>query len=280
MRIAALHIYPVKSCAGVSLQSSAVTSYGLEHDREFMVVDAEDGAGLTQRQLPRLALIRPAIVPGCLVLAAPEMDDIDVTPSLRGNRLALSIHRRPCSGIDQGDAAAAWLTTFLGRRCRLARVDPTARRPIPGEPAGFAAAAFPDAFPFLAISDASLARLNDTLATPLPMNRFRPNIVLADASAHEEDELSLFRIGSIGFRGKLLCSRCEVTTVDQAMGIKIPGEPLASLAGYRRQLTGPTSRGVVFGAYLVHDRPGLLAVEMELEVLTRAPITAIRPAVE
>ena len=262
--VAALHRYPIKSCAGVALEAAELDARGVRHDREYAIVEAGDGRMVTQRERPRLALIRPVIAAdGALRVDAPGMPTLAVTPARTGEEREVVVWRDRCRAVDQGPEAAAWLGRFLGVACRLLRMaDDHVRRVDPvyagsdRDQVGFA-----DGYPALLISEESLADLNGRLAAPLPMNRFRPNIVVAGGGVpYREDGWRRVRIGEVAFRVAKPCARCAITTTDQETTAR-GTEPLTTLATYRRG-----ERGVLFGQNLIHDGPGTIRVGDRVEV--------------
>ncbi len=273
MHLSGLFIYPVKSLRGCALDVAEVDRLGLVGDRRFLVVD-ENNRFLTQRTLPRMALVDTALDSQNLTLAAAGAGQVSVSRSpdpcaeLRGVTIWKS---EGLLAEDCGDAAAAWLGDFLGIKVRLVRIGPKFLRPIlkahvagPGENVMFA-----DAYPFMAISEASLADLNDRLVAQgddaLPMNRFRPNFVIAGCDAFAEDAWPRFRVGGIVFRAGGPCARCVVTTTDQETAER-GKEPLRLLATYRRDQIDPTN--VNFGQNLVHEtKAGTLRVGDRIELL-------------
>lgn len=272
-RLAALYVYPVKSCRGVAVSTAAVDGRGLAGDRRFLVVDA-DGRFLTQRTHPRMALIETALTGAGLTLAASGFGRIEIPRQPAGKRSAsaVSIWKDTVTAEDCGREAASWLGNVLHLSCRLVRTGADFHRPIPADqlPAALPPAgrddhevSFADAFPFLVISEASLADLNSRMEAPLPMNRFRPNLVVSGVEPYAEDEWGRFRIGSVVFHGTRCCIRCAITTTDQVTaerGI----EPLRTLATYRRAAEG----GVRFGRNLIHEtKSGRLAVGDVVELL-------------
>ena len=263
MHVSALYRYPVKSCAGSSLEVADLGPRGIAHDREFMLVEPASGLFFTQRELPRMALIEPAREHCALRLRAPGMPDLTAPVLAAGQTREVLIWRDRCTAVDQGDEAAAWLSQFLRRPCRLVRmaedhvrrVDPT-YAVSEEDQVGFA-----DGYPFLVISEESLADLNARLARPLPMNRFRPNIVVRGGTAYEEDRWRRVRIGGIEFHLVKACARCAITTTDQATA-EVGREPLATLATYRR-----SERGVLFGQNAIHAATGSIRIGDAVEVL-------------
>ncbi|CAL9522129.1 putative protein YcbX [Nocardiopsis dassonvillei] len=263
-RISELVHYPVKGCAGVSLDTAELTAAGLRHDRSFMVVD---GAGdfRSQRKDPRMALIRPEAGEGVLRLAADGIEPLTVEVDPGGPRLDVTLHGLPFVGVDQGAEAAAWLSEVLGAPSRLVRVPDDHGRRTGGLTPG--TSGFADSTAVLMASQASLDLLNGRIlergAEPVPIRRFRPNIVVSGwAEPHTEDRVRAVRLGTAELGYAKVCIRCAVTTVDQETGEKRGPEPLRSLAGYRRADEG----GVSFGAKFAVTRPGVLAVGDELDV--------------
>lgn len=254
--------YPIKSCRGISLPEAVVGPRGIVGDREYMVVDANHGF-LTQREMPRMALVVPRLVEGALELSADGMPSLTVPGDAHDAFTRVTVWNDTCDAIDQGQDAAAWLSTFLEYPCRLVHFPDGAKRRAdieyasPDDEVGFA-----DGFPFLLTTEASLADLNRRLASPLPMNRFRPNIVVDGRVGFEEDGWSRIGIGEVTFRVAKPCARCPITTVDQATAA-MGKEPLRTLATFRRV----DGEGVMFGQNLLHDGPGVLRVGAPVTLL-------------
>ncbi|MFJ6237459.1 MOSC domain-containing protein [Streptomyces griseus] len=278
--------YPVKGCAGTSLDSAYLTPAGLAHDRSFMVVSV-DGVYRTQRRDPRLALVRPTISAdgGRLTLASAERgsgdgvrgggDGLDLDVVTSAPRRDVDLFGATFRGIDQGEAAAAWLSDFLGAPSRLVRVPPEHDRRTDGLTPG--TSGYADSSVVHLLSRASLGNLNARMAErgapPLAMDRFRPNIVVDSrpegshgedwaAEPHAEDRIRRMTIGAADLGYTKLAVRCAVTLVDQEAGARGGPEPLRTLAGYRRAPGG----GVVFGAKFSVVRPGKLSVGDEVDV--------------
>lgn len=249
VRIGSLHVYPVKSAAGIELERAALTSAGIAEDRRWMLV-GPGGAFLTQRELPRLALVRPSLSEKELRLSAPGMAPITVLLAQLGERRRVRVWRHVCDAFDEGPLVAQWLGGFLGRDCRLVRFDPAHRRLSARAWTGDIEAEnrFSDGFPLLAVNSASLADLNARLAQPLPMNRFRPNIVLEGLEAFDEDRIEELRAGDIRLQFAKPCTRCAITTTNQDTGSVEGAEPLRTLKTYRYDAA---LRGVSFGQNLV-----------------------------
>lgn len=271
--------YPVKGCAGTSTSDAFLTPAGLAHDRSFMVV-SEDGVFRTQRRHPRLALIRPTVSTDGARLTLESLDGtarhgtvrLDVTTS--APRRDVDLFGAAFQGIDQGDDVAVWLSEVLGTPSRLVRVPPEHDRIADGltpGPSGYA-----DSSAVHLLSHASLALLNRRMAErgapPLPMNRFRPNIVVGSPDeggdgdwatvAHTEDRARHITIAGAELGYAKLAVRCAVTLVEQEAGARQGPEPLRTLAGYRRATGG----GVVFGAKFSVITPGKLSVGDEVAV--------------
>jgi len=244
-RIASLYYYPVKSAGGLELEEAQLTRSGISNDRRWMVV-APGGRFITQRELPQLALLRPALSATELVLQAPGTGPLRIALEQRGTRVPVEIWKDRCPGLDEGDAAARWLEAVLGRECRLVRFDPQHRRLSAHAWTGELDAEnlFSDGFPLLVIGRESLADLNSRLKRVLPMSRFRPNIVLEGIGPYDEDRID--ELHGEGLRLKLVkpCTRCRITTTDQETAELDGQEPLRTLKSYRfdAQL-----HGVVFG---------------------------------
>lgn len=261
--VSALHVYPVKSMGGISLPAAEVTARGLALDRRWMVTDAE-GVFVTQREHPRLALCRVSVQPNALHIDAPGMPTLRVPLSPPpGERISVRVWRSVCDAVVVSEDADIWLSEYLPIPCNLVFMpDDTRRAQNPDYAAGEGIVSFADGYPLLVVSEASLADLNRRLDVPLPMNRFRPNVVAAHVPAYDEDTWARVQIGSVLFHGVKPCDRCAITAIDQdtaARGM----EPLPTLAGYRR------ARGkVFFGQYLVPDAPGIVRVGDPIRVLT------------
>lgn len=246
--IAELFVYPIKSCAGIALSRAQLLETGLAYDRHWLITDPQ-GQMLTQRTHPRLALIRPTLEHDALVLNAPGMPEIrtpldgDATPT--HPKMAATVWRDTVDAIDTGAETAAWFTEFLGLPTKLARFGADARRGCDRDWTSDidTHTQFADAYPLLVIGQASLDDLNARLtakgAPAIPMNRFRPNIVVSDLDAYEEDFVEhLDARGETPVRLRLvkLCTRCPMPTIDQVSGApnpQWPHEPTDTMQTYR-----------------------------------------------
>lgn len=247
--IASLHVHPVKSCRGYALESARLEASGLEHDREWMIVDAT-GRFVTQRELPSLALVGTAIAGRVLRLSAPGLEPLDVPLDREGPSRPVVVWNDRLNAFDEGDVAAEWLSTFLGRPLRLVRFDARAGRTSDPRWTGAVEARtrFSDGYALLAISRASLEDLNARLPVALPMERFRPNLVLDGLPPYGEDALGDLVAGDARLRRVKPCTRCVITATDQATGRVDGAEPIRTLRTYRWDAA---LRGVAFGQNLI-----------------------------
>ncbi|HEX2133679.1 MAG TPA: MOSC N-terminal beta barrel domain-containing protein [Actinophytocola sp.] len=262
--VSALTYYPVKGCAGVSVPAMDIMPAGPAHDRAFMVVRAEDGLFRSQRTTPSLAVVRPTLVHDGtkLTLAAPGREDLAVDVLPDGPRRTVDVHGVwQGDAVDQGDDAAAWLGDLVGEPLRLVRVPPDHARMVDER---HGPVTFTDSTALHLTSLASLddlnARILDRGAEPVPMARFRPNVVVAGLAPYAEDDVRVIEAGGLRMCWVKPDVRCKVTMVDQETGERAGPEPLRTLATFRREPEG----GVSFGIKLRVESPGRLAVGDEL----------------
>lgn len=266
--VAGLTYYPVKGMAGVDVDAAEVTETGLRHDRSFMLVNPADGVFLSQRVLPAMAAVRPRVQDDRLVLAADGFDEVEVEVVEDGPRREVSLFNKWFGvAVDQGEVAAKWCTAALGRPAALVRVTPEHDRNGWGRYPG--KAGFADAHALLVTSLSSLDGLNQRIlergGEPVPMNRFRPNVVVTGwPEPHTEDRVELARIGTVEIGHSTRAIRCAVPTVDQATGLKSGPEPTRTLASYRREPS--LGGGVSFGAKYAVRTPGRIALGDEVLV--------------
>lgn len=255
--------YPVKACGGLTPARWDLDAFGLRFDRSFVVVD---GAGrfLTQRDLPKLALVAVSIEDDTLWLRVPGHAPVPIPLAVAaGPRIEIEVWRHRGPGLLQSDDAAALLSRYLDHDCRLVRMPPDHARRVnravfPGE----AQTSFSDGYPLLLLSEASLEDLNARLPHPLPMNRFRPNLVVRGCAPYAEDGWKRIRIGGLEMAVVKPCDRCVVTTTDQETGERDGKEPLRTLARYRN-----SERGVLFGQNVVHLDRGTLEVGAAVDLM-------------
>ncbi len=270
LTLSALNVYPVKGLKGIALTQARCTERGLEHDRRWMVVDAENYEFLSQREVPRMATVWTEIGKGNLTLSAPDMDPVDVplAPPASSPRVGVSVWGTECDALAVSGEADAWLSDYLSQECRLVYMPDKSRRLSnpkyggEGKLVGFA-----DGYAYLLTGEASLGDLNARLAAKqhpeLPMNRFRPNLVISGAEPYAEDGWKQVRIGLATFGIAKPCGRCQVTTTDQASGEVKGPEPLATLATYRDS----KEFGAMFGMNLVMLKIGAVRVGDTVEAI-------------
>ncbi|MER7572704.1 MOSC N-terminal beta barrel domain-containing protein [Streptomyces sp. NPDC126514] len=270
-RLESIHVHPVKAFRGTAPGEAVVEPWGLAGDRRWMLID-DGGKVVTQRQQARLALAAAELLPGGgLRLSAPGMQPLAVRVPEPADTVPVEIFRDKVQAVPaEDDAAHAWCSAYLGSPVRLVHLDdPATRRPVdpeyalPGETVSFA-----DGYPLLLTSTASLDALNALIAAgdhadegPLPMNRFRPNIVVSGTAAWAEDHWSRLAVGDVTFRVAKRCGRCVVTTTDQDTAGR-GKEPLSTLGRHRR-----IGGKLVFGQNLVPLTGGTIRVGDRVEIL-------------
>ena len=264
LRVSEITRYPVKSLGGETLDTVEVGLLGPAWDRRWMVVDRE-GVYLSQRSEPRLALARSSIAPGQLVIEtdAQETLHLPLEPD-RGETLRARVWSDTVEAIAMSGAASEWFSDFLHRRCELVYL-PEARGRALSPDYGQASdrTSLTDGYPFLIIGQASLDHLNARLETPVPMNRFRPNLVIEGADPFAEDHWTHIRVGDLPFRVVKPCARCVVTTTDQSSAERSP-EPLKTLATFR-SFDGK----IMFGMNAIHDGSGRIDVGAQIDIVKR-----------
>ncbi len=239
-----LNVYPLKSARGITRPSVRLSATGLEWDRHWMVV-REDGTFLTQRTHPRLASIATRLTSEALLLDGEGRETLVLPLEPQGERQPVRIWKDLCEGLDQGDAAAQWVSAVLDEPVRVVRAPPAPRRLASPEFTGNQPAplAFPDGYPVLMCSRASLEDLNRRLPEALPMERFRPNLVIEGLPPFAEDRIATIQIGAVTLRLVKPCTRCIIPSTDQRTGVR-GFDPLPVLRTFRFD---PTLRGVTFG---------------------------------
>lgn len=249
--------YPVKSCRGERLREAAVEPWGLAGDRRWMIVDA-DGGFVTGRDCPSLVLVTPSLEADGIRLTFPGLPDLEVpVPSAGPGLVPVKVWGSELDAALAGDEASQWLGKVVGEPVRLVYLDDPTRRPAnPNYSQAGDRVSFADGYPLLLTSTESLAAINEWVAEgphadegPLPMTRFRPNVVVTGAAAWAEDGWRRVRIGDVVFRVPKGCGRCVFTTVDPETAVK-GKEPLATLARHRRW-----DGNVWFGINLIPDQP-------------------------
>ncbi len=255
-RITDIFYYPIKSCRGIAAPSVEIGERGIKNDRQWVVANSEQKA-ITQRELSQMALIEATVgEDGALTLKAPERAPFTVAKGKGTVATTVDVWGNECAGIDEGDEAASWLGSYLGTQCRLVRVAEGNTRecmaPLPdGSPVKLT---FVDGCSLLVISQESLDDLNNRLADPVQITRFRPNLVISGLGAFSEDDCDQLQIGDLTLYKVQPCERCVITTIDPESGKK-GVEPLKTLNTYRR-----VDKKVIFGTYFLHSKPGKISI--------------------
>jgi uncharacterized protein YcbX len=263
LQVSELFIYPIKSLGGISVQNAAVTSRGLQHDRRWMLVN-EHGHFITQREFPQMALLKATVEVNGIAVHHHSIGSLLIPFNSEKKPLQqFAVWDDTCMGRYVSEEFDEWFSEVLNMKCRLVYMPDDSEREVdqryakPGMITSFA-----DAYPFLLIGQSSLDDLNKRMVLPLPMNRFRPNIVFTGGDAYSEDLMNKIAISDITFYGAKLCARCVLTTIDQQTAIKAK-EPLKTLASYRMK-----NNKIMFGQNLVHENTGIISVGDELKVLS------------
>ena len=256
MHISEINIYPIKSLSRISLESAKISDRGLEHDRRWMLINRESNF-LSQRTYPKMATIQVEIAPDGLVVSESSAGKLSIPfEPVKPRVVRSTIWRNRCRTLAYEDSVNEWFSDVLGGDVRLVRMPDSTKRlanhPYKIHPDD--AVSLADGYPFLVISEGSLADLNSRLAEPVPMTRFRPNFVVTGTGPFEEDTWRKLNIGKNAFWGVKLCGRCKITMVDQQTG-KQGLEPLATLASYRTFKQG-RKQLVMFGQNLIAERTG------------------------
>ncbi len=237
MQLRDIYIYPIKSLGGVRLEKCKVTIRGLENDRRFMLTNME-GQFLTQRKLPQMALFTLNIEGDRMKISfkgqLKESLEIPLRPTQFQGTQNVRIWRDICTGSIMGKAVNKWFSKKLNRNCQLVYMAEDSRRPIDekyrksGEIVSFA-----DGYPYLLLGQASINDLNKRLKRPIPIDRFRANLIFSDGKPFEEDQWQYFKIGKLTFRGVKPCARCNIPNINQKTA-RIEKEPNKTLATFRR----------------------------------------------
>ncbi|NOY90509.1 MAG: MOSC domain-containing protein [Deltaproteobacteria bacterium] len=259
MHLSALYVYPIKSCGGVRLEQARLGPRGLEHDRRFMLVD-EAGEFVTQRQVPRMALFRCALLPGGVRVSHAEAGEIGLPLEAQGERVNVRVWRDRLSAIHCREGSE-YFSQALERPLRLVRLPKEATRVAnPARAGEHHLVSFADGYPLLLTNASSLADLETRADREFSMLRFRPNLVIEGLEPWAEDELGGFELGGVPMRSVKPCERCSITCVDPETGER-EVEPLRTLSRFR------TIDGrVLFGVNVVHDAEGSLRVGDALSV--------------
>jgi len=263
LQISGLYIYPIKSLPGIPLQQAKVTERGFVYDRRWMLVD-ENNLFISQREAPQMTQLFLSLEKEGLRVTNKITGDsiiIPYEPTAHDLRADVVVWDDTCAAEYVDDAIDRWFSKNLGIKCRLVFMPGDSRRIVDQRYApGDYITSFADAYPFLIIGQSSLDELNSRLLEPLPMNRFRPNIVFTGGSPFEEDLMKDFTIAGIKFSGVKLCARCAITTINQDSAAR-GKEPLKTLAKYRQK-----DNKILFGQNLVHQGEGVISVGDTIEI--------------
>jgi uncharacterized protein YcbX len=262
--ISSLIYYPIKACRGFEVESASVDRMELQHDRRMMVTTPE-GEFLTQREYPRLALVTPNRKHDWLELCAPGFDSLQLGIQTSGTPVSVNVWKsKDVQAIDQGEDAAEWFSDWLGTPVRLVHIADGYKRLVNEKWAVHADdhTGFSDGYPILLTSEEGLADLNSRLESPVPMNRFRPNMVVKGSEAFAEDGWNRIRLGDVELAVVKPCARCEVTTIDKET-LEQSKEPLKTLGKYRKQ-----KLGAIFGQNVIPLNGGTIRLGMTVEILS------------
>ncbi len=268
LTISQLYIYPVKSLAGIAVDSAIVTSRGLQHDRRLMLTDSANRF-LTQREYPVMALLQPVLAANGLYIhhKKNQLPPLFIPEApVDGQPVIVTVWDDCCGALPYDTDINDWFSQALGFACQLVYMPESSQRAADKKYAhNNEIVSFADGYPTLLIGQASLDDLNSRLTVPVPMNRFRPNIVFTGGAPFLEDQLAKFNINGIEFSGVKPCARCVMTTIDQE-NPAVSKEPLKTLAAYRQK-----NNKILFGQNLVHRGEGSIRVGDSLEVMRQQP---------
>ncbi|MVT12126.1 MOSC domain-containing protein [Chitinophaga tropicalis] len=257
LTVSELYIYPIKSLGGIALPAAALTDRGFEYDRRWMLVD-ENNRFLSQREVPVMACLHVSLhSEGLLVINVRKTDFFYRIPFQPASTETIIVsvwgESHPAQLVSA--EADAWFSEQLDIPCRLVYMPDSTRRLVDENYAGNKEiTSFSDGYPLLIIGQASLDDLNSRLSSPLPMNRFRPNIVFTGGTPFQEDDMKQFGIGDVQFFGVKPCARCVITTTDQETAVK-GKEPLKTLSTYRNR-----NNKIYFGQNLLYHGSGTISV--------------------
>ncbi|MBE0469198.1 MAG: MOSC domain-containing protein [Methyloprofundus sp.] len=266
-RLSAIFIYPIKSVTGIQVNAWEVTETGLKYDRQWMLIDSQQQF-LSQRHTPKMTLIKTQIKGQQLIVSAPEQKDLTLSlePAQNLQTVTATVWDDQCTAQLIGSEADQWFSDFLQIPCRLVHQAKTSIRTVNQK---YALAndqtAFSDGFPFLITSEASLALLNQQMGLDLSMQRFRPNLVIADCASYAEDTWRKISIGTVNFRLPKPCSRCSVPQIDPETAINNK-EPLRTLSRTRKWQSK-----VYFGQNALHDQQGQLQINDLVNIIEIGP---------
>jgi uncharacterized protein YcbX len=257
-----IRMYPIKACAGTDVQEARMDERGLQHDRRWMLINKQ-GKDLHQFDYPRLASVIVSLAGDGLLVQAPGMSALHIPLHPQSSTpLVVQWHMGHSEALPAYKQADEWFQDFLHLPCHLVFMPETAQHPVePGYEVDHKRAAF-TSFHYHLLGEGSLNNLNQRMATPVPLERFRPNLVIAGTPAFAEDSWRTIQINQYTFHVVKPCDRCAITTVDPVRGVMTGKEPMTTLARYRT-----FKRKVLFGQYLLSGERGVLHVGDSVQVL-------------
>ena len=255
--VSELFIYPIKSLGGIRVLAANVTDRGFEFDRRWMLVDS-DNRFLSQRECPQMALLQVVLSDAGLIVQHKISKEAtaNIPLSIESKEtVTVKVWSDRCDALLVSDELDEWFSDMLSLHCRLVHMPDSSKRRVDTQYAlNHEITSFSDGYPFLIIGQSSLNDLNARLKRPLPINRFRPNIVFTGGEPFQEDMMEHFSISDIEFFGVKKCARCVIPTIDQDSGIK-SNEPIKTLAAYRQ-----SENKIYFGQNLLHKGEGKVTV--------------------
>jgi uncharacterized protein len=258
-----IYIYPIKSLGGISLDSSFAEKRGLKYDRRYLLVD-KTGVFLTQRQLPQMALLKLSFLENSFQVHDIKNNVKTIIPfkAESNEKIEVQIWKDKCSAIKVNHTINEWFSDALGINCSLVYMPDNERRFIEKKYIqDNHTVSFADAYPYLIIGQSSLDNLNSKLEIPVPINRFRPNLVFTGGNPFEEDSWKRFKIGTAHLQAVKPCARCIITTTDQQTAER-GKEPLRTLSQYRK-----INEKVMFGMNVICDQEGMVKTGEKIELL-------------
>jgi uncharacterized protein len=262
--IHSLHVYPIKSCRGIDLETAELVATGIKYDRHWMLVN-EQGEFLSQRQLPQMAGISCTFTDQSLIASVDNEAPLEIPLEQTAEEfITVNIWNDQCNASIVSAQANAWFSKVLGVPCKLVYLPESENRQVdpryaePGQIVGFA-----DGFPLLIVSLASIDLLNEKLEQKVSIDRFRPNIVIDGCNAHAEDDWHQIAIADITIQLAKPCSRCVIPSIDQHSSEKHP-TILKALASYRR-----SENKIYFGQNGLHNKNGVITIGQEIQLINQ-----------
>lgn len=266
MFISEINVYPVKSLGGIALETSVVEDRGLQDDRRFMIVD-ENNDFITQREFSNMSTVDCDLRDDEIIFSAKGFGELRLPKEFEASKtVRVRVWQSFCDAIEAEPAINDWFSELMGVKCKLVKMPRSTQRQInEAFNRGNEIVSFADGYPLLVIGERSLSDLNSKLEKRIPMNRFRPNIVVSGSDSFAEDLWEKIKIGETIFRVTKPCARCVITTIDQATGISDIKEPSKTLAEFRKASQiypatftelGLSKNNIVFGQNLVAENFG------------------------